>query len=125
MAKLIPLNRIPYRARQAEARERAKWPTRAMALDSATIAIVGAPGCYGGAEAPTYGFVLTSAAAAALAEIKVDMPGGGRHRRLDYQDGYPSSDALGCYLEAVARDPSPAGREAALAAYKAARRDCR
>ena len=122
MAKLIPLSSIPYRARGAEASERAKWPTREMALDAATIRIMAAPGCYGGAEAPTHGFVLTAEAAAALSEVQTHMPGGTSHRRMDYSDGYPSSDALDDYLEAIARDQSPAGKEQALAAYQAARR---
>jgi hypothetical protein len=119
MTKLFPLSQIPYRARKIEARERAKWPTRAMALDAATIAIMAAPGCYGGAEAPKYGFVLTLDAAEALSEVQTNMPGGTSHRRLDYSDGYPSSEALDDYLEAIARGTAIAE---ALAAYETARK---
>lgn len=117
MTRLIPLSQIPYRARAAEARERAKWPTRAMALDAATIRIMAAPGCYGGAEAPTHGFVLTLEAAEALSEVRAHMPGGTSHRRMDYEDGYPSSDALGDYVEAIAQGKPAAD---AIAAYEAA-----
>lgn len=117
MAKLINLGDLPYRVRSAEAAERAKWPTRAMALDAATYEIVMAQGCYGGAYAPTIGFVLTREAADALAERLTYLPGGTCHHRLSYQE-CSSSDALGEYLEAIARGDDA---EHALSAYKAQR----
>lgn len=120
--KLIPLSQIPYRARETEARERAKWPTWAMALDAATIRIIAAPGCYGSPFPPVYGWVLTIEAAQALAAIETRMPGGSSHHRLDYDEYVCSTDALSDYLEAVARDPSEAGREKARNEYEAARR---
>lgn len=118
MAKLIPLSDIPYRAREREARERAKWPTRAMALDAATIKIVDAPGCYGGAFPGVWGWMLTIEAAEAMIEVRTNMPGGSSHCRADYQDGYSSSEPLGEYLEAIARGVPQAD---AVAAYNAAR----
>lgn len=118
MAKLIPLSSIPYRARQIEARERAKWPTRAMALDAATIKIVDAPGCYGGAFPGAWGWVLTIEAAEAMSEVSTNMPGGSSHHRADYEDGFSSTDALGEYLEAIAHGVP---QEVAVAAYNAAR----
>jgi hypothetical protein len=65
--------------------------------------------------------VLTREAAEAISGVLTHMPGGSSHRRMDWEDGHPSSDALGEYLESVARDPSEAGKAAALAAYNAAR----
>lgn len=103
MAKLIPLAHISHRARGAEAHARAKWPTRAMALDAATIAIIAAPGCYGGAEPPIYGFVLTLVAAVSLSSVKTSMPDGSSHRRLHFYNGYASSTELSEYVDAVAR----------------------
>lgn len=120
--KLIPLSSIPYAAREREASERAKWPTRAMALDAASIEITLAPGCYGGAFAPRVGFVLTLDAARALAGVLTHMPGGSSHHRLAYNDGWSGSDALDEYIEAIARDGSAEGRARALTAYEVARR---
>lgn len=119
MAKLIPLNRIPYAAREAEAVERAKWPTRAMALDAASIKIIDAEGCYGGAYPGTWGWVLTRRAAEAISQVETNMPGGSCHNEASYEDGYSASDALGDYMEAIARGV-PAAE--ALAAYEAARK---
>ncbi len=119
MARLIPLSSIPYAARETEARERAKWPTRAMALDAATYEIVLAPGCYGGAVAPTVGWVLTSEAADALAAIVTHMPGGSSHRRLRWEHNTSdTSEALGEYVAARARNVPEAE---AIAAYQARR----
>lgn len=120
MTTLIPLSQIPYSARQTEASERTKYPTRAMALDAATIKIVDAPGTYGGPWPKTRGWVLTATAARAISEVRCRMPGGTSHRLWDCQDGFESIAALGQYLEQIARDPSDAGRSAALAAYRAA-----
>lgn len=118
--KLIPLSDIPYAARNAEAAERARWPTRAMALDAATYEIIAAEGCYSGAFAPTRGWVLTERAAEAVAGMVVNMPGGSCHRDQDYQENtYETSDALGEYIEAVARGVPQAE---AVAAYQAARK---
>lgn len=115
---LIPLSRIPYRARETEAAARAKWPTRAMALDAATYRIEAAEGCYGTAYAPVYGWVLTHAAADALANILTHMPGGTSHHRLSYSEcAGQTTDALGEYMEAIARGVPQAQ---ALAQYEAA-----
>lgn len=112
MNKLIPLTQIPYAARAEEAKARATWPTRAMALDAATLQIVMAPGCYGGPDAPTIGWVLTREAAEALAAMRTYMPGGTSHRRLTWRvNTYQTSDALGEYIEAIAR-----GEDATIAA---------
>lgn len=114
---LIPLSQLPYSARAEESEERAKWPTRAMALDAATIKIVSAPGCYSDAIPPTIGWVLTLSAARALCEQVTTMPGGTCHHRLAYVDGYHSTDALDEYMQAIA---DGADKDAAVAAYKAA-----
>lgn len=118
MAKLIPLNEIPYRARQVESEERAKWPTRKMALDAASWRIVWAAGTYSEAFPPTHGWVLTYQAADALSEIKAYPPGNSGHRLYDYQDDPGGSDALGIYMEDIARGMDEAD---ALAKYEAAK----
>lgn len=117
--KLIPLSSIPHRAREAEAAARAKFPTRAMALDAATYRIEAAEGCYGTAYPPVYGWVLTRAAADALADIVTHMPGGSSHHRMSFSEctGH-TTDALGEYMEDIARGVS---RAEALAKYEAAR----
>lgn len=115
--ELIPLSKIPYSARKIEAMARAEWPTRAMALDSASYRIEVAPGCYSSAYPPVVGWVLTRAAAEALAEIQTKMPGGTSHRRLAYSvDSWQTSEALGEYREAIARGVPQAQ---ALAQYEA------
>lgn len=116
MANLIPLSQIPHRARESEAKERAKWPARAMALDAATYEIVLAEGCYSGAYAPTIGYVLTRDAAQALSERMTYMPGGSCHRRLRYAE-CASSQALGGYVQAIAHG---ADTRIALAEYRSA-----
>lgn len=119
MAKLIPVSSIPYCAREAEARERAKWPSRAMALDAATYEILNAPGTFSGAFPLTVGWVLTRTAAEAIAGERCHMPGGTSHRLWDYQqNAFYTSDTLGEYMEALARGVPQAE---ALAAYTAAR----
>ena len=82
MAKLIPLKDIPYRARRIEAL--ARRDLGADALESAHYQIKGAPGCYGGAFAPVYGWCVTEEAAAALAGLVTHMPGGTTHHRISY-----------------------------------------
>lgn len=86
MTKLIPLNEIPYRARAVESKERAKWPTRKMALDAATYRIVAAEGTYSGIDPDVYGWVLTRQAAEALSEVKVSPPGNTWHHLYAYQE---------------------------------------
>lgn len=116
--KLIPLSSIPYRARSGEASARAEWPTRQMALDAATYQIVAAAGCYGTAYPPTHGWVLTRGAADALAAIVTRMPGGSCHHRMTWEEStYQTSDALGEYVEAIARGVPKAD---AIAQYVAA-----
>lgn len=118
MSKLVSLSKIPHAARSAEAKERAKWPTREMALDSASYEILAAPGCYGGAFPPSHGWVLTRDAAEAIAGQMTHMPGNTSHRRQDYQERAVSTDALGDYIEAVARGVP---QTEALAKYIASR----
>lgn len=104
------------RPRRASARS---GSTRAIALDAATYEIVLAPGCYGGPDAPTVGWVLTREAADALASIVTRMPGGSSHQRLRWEHSvHNTSDALGDYVEARARGVPEAD---ALAAYRARR----
>lgn len=118
MAKLLPLSSLPYCAREMEARERAKWPTREMALDAASYRIIDAPGTYGGAFPGTRGWVLTEDAAEAICAYRCRMPGGTSHALYDYSEESYASDALGEYVEAVARGVP---ESEALAAYTAAR----
>jgi hypothetical protein len=84
MATLIPLKHIPYKARKIEASERRKHSSRKNALESATIEIVLAPGCYSGAYPPTVGWVLTKTAADEMSKRMTTMPGGSAHRRINY-----------------------------------------
>ena len=116
MNSLIPLNRLPYAVRQAEADERAKWPTRAMALDAASYMIVDAYGCYGGPHPGVWGWVLTPEAAEAMRQVRTPMPDGSAHRRASYLVVCAPTEALGAYMEAIARGVSPA---IALAVYEA------
>lgn len=118
MASLMRLVDIPYRARAAEARERAKWPTRRMALDAATYAICAAPGCYGGAYPPVFGWVLTREAADAVCGVVTNMPGGSSHRRCSCEERTGGSAALDAYIQSIA---DGVGSDVALAAYNAAR----
>lgn len=118
MAKLIPLNKIPYSAREREASERAKWPTRAMAADAATIKIIDALGSYDYDDHRVLGWVLTIEAAEAMSDVSTNMPGGSVCNEYDYETGYSSSMALGEYMEAIARGVS---QDVAVAAYNAAR----
>ncbi len=116
MTRLVPLNRIPYAARRAEADERAKWPTRAMALDAAFYKIVDADGCYSGPFPGLWGWVLTREAAEAISQVRTEMPDGSTHCRASYRLVFATTEALGDYMEAIARGSSPAD---ALAAYEA------
>lgn len=115
--KLIPLSSIPYRARELEAYERAKWPTHAMALDAASYRIIDAPGTYGGAYPGVRGWVLTRAAAEAICDYRCRMPGNTSHALYDWDECALSTDALGEYVEAIARGVPQAQ---AIAAYDAA-----
>lgn len=85
MTDLIPLRNIPHAAREVEATERRKFATRDDALEAADLAIVLAPGCHNKPTAPVIGWVLTLAAAEALAARVTQMPGGTSHRRLQYE----------------------------------------
>lgn len=116
--KLIPLSSIPHRARAIEADARAKFPTRAMALDAATYRIEAAEGCYGTAYPPVYGWVLTASAADALAGIVTHMPGGTSHHRMSFTECTgQTTDALGEYMQDIACGVPQAE---ALAKYEAA-----
>lgn len=64
--KLIPLKDIPYSARDAEARERRKYPSRNDAFQAVCWQLEIADGYHGEAYAPVVGFCLTRAAADAL-----------------------------------------------------------
>jgi CelD/BcsL family acetyltransferase involved in cellulose biosynthesis len=73
---LIPLREIPHTARAAEAAARRAHPTRAAAWRAARYELEAAPGC-----SPMLGrhWVLTRAAADALAAEVVRLPGGSAH----------------------------------------------
>jgi len=83
MTKLIPLSEIPSHARAAERAARKSYPSRAAALDSAQNKLVVAPGCHSAPyfDPPVIGWTLTSAAAAAYAAQRTQMPDGSSHCR--------------------------------------------
>jgi hypothetical protein len=92
MARLIPLSEIPHSGREAEAAARREYDTREQALEAAAHEIVAAPGTHGKPYPPTYGWVLTRAAARSLVSQVVHMPGGTSHRHFSC---YSISDAGG------------------------------
>lgn len=83
---LIPLRRIPYAARAAEAAARRAYPNHQAALDAATFKVVDAPGTYSGAFPGTRGWLLTPAAAEAISALRCHMPGGTSHRLWDVHE---------------------------------------
>lgn len=84
MPDLMRLTDIPYAARGAERRARAKHATRAAALEAAQYEIVQAEGTYSGANAPTVGWCCSRAAAEALAAELTRMPGNTCHHSLSF-----------------------------------------
>lgn len=83
--KLIPLSEVPYAARNAE--RAARQRIRVEGDDPLAVSryeIHDAEGCYSGAQAPTRGWVVTEAAACAITDRVVRMPGGTRHHDLAY-----------------------------------------
>lgn len=80
MAKLLALSQIPTAdARDAERAARAKYPTRAAALEAASLEVVDAEGCYSGAYPRTYGWLCSTKAAAAVSAEQTHMPGNTSH----------------------------------------------
>jgi hypothetical protein len=86
MSKLIPLRHIPYSARRDEAEARRAHASRVFALAAAQFEVFLAPGCYGGSDALTVGWVLTRAAAEALSQRLAYMPNGTCHGHLRYRE---------------------------------------
>lgn len=86
--KLIPLAQIPTTAaRDAERRARAKYESRAAALQAAQYEMVVAPGCHSQPhfDPPRIGWVCALSAAEAMAAQLTHMPGNTSHRRIAYQ----------------------------------------
>ena len=111
---LVPLSRIPAEARDIEVAGRRKWKAPDMALDAARIKITCVTRDGESSHARMFGWVLTAEAADAL----VQAPGMAGCERLDYEVCDASSEALGDYVEAIARGVP---RSEALLAYIAAR----
>lgn len=86
-ARLVALVDIPYAARDAELRARAKHGSRADALAAAQYRIVSAPGCHvrPSFDPPVVGWVCSEVAAKALSDRMTRMPDGKSHRRLAYE----------------------------------------
>lgn len=84
MSRLVPLADIPAVARSAERTARAAFSSRAAALAAAKYEIVQAPGAHSrpSFDPPSVGWVVTRAAADAVAAELVRMPGGTSHRHL-------------------------------------------
>lgn len=86
--KLIPLSEIPgaHCAREKESDARHLYKTNAAALRFAPYRIEVAPGCHGRPyhDPPVIGWVLTKAAAEALASRVTRLQDGSTHRRTTY-----------------------------------------
>jgi len=85
MAKLLPLDQIPYAARAGESAARKAFATRDAAAQAAKYEIVDAEGCYSGAHPHSYGWVVTQAAAEAVSDELTHMPGNTSHHARGYK----------------------------------------
>jgi len=85
MTRLLPLADIPHGSRAAERVARGEYPTRAAALGAAQYEVIEAPGTYGTPFPSTLGWVLTGAAAQAIAAEVIHMPGGTCHHGWTYR----------------------------------------
>jgi hypothetical protein len=72
--KMFPLTQIPYAGRDAEARARRLYRTRKDQVQAATLKVIDGSGTYSG-QPRCHGWVLTEAAAKAIGDRVVNMPG--------------------------------------------------